>query len=115
MTGSATTYIAVNPVRADRADDFEQWLRTVVAPATRELQPDLYDQWHVLRSTGAADGVVTFVFQFDGGTPEDWDLVALLERALGQEGAERAFAEVEGMMTAPQEGWWVAPVRLAEA
>ena len=68
MPGSEQTLIVVNPVRADRADEFEGWLRSVVRPAVQAHQPHLEDRWRVLRSPEPEDGVVAFVFLFDGGT-----------------------------------------------
>jgi hypothetical protein len=106
------TLIALNHVRADRADAFEQWLQSVVVPATRDHQPHLADRWRVLRATDTEDGVVVFAFLFDGGTDEDWDLRALLEKALGSADADRALAEVEPMLTREQYGWWFSPLRL---
>ena len=95
MPSPDRTCIALNPVRADRADDFEAWLRSVVVPAAREHQPELEGRWRVLRGTDVEDGVVVFAFLFDGGTDEDWQLRPLLEKALGPEGADRALTEVE--------------------
>ncbi len=112
MAGPEQTLIAINPVRADRADEFEGWLGSVVLPAMRTHQPHLEGRWRVLRGTEAVDGVVVFAFLFDGGTDDDWDLRRLLEEALGPEGADRALADMQGMLTRDQYGWWLAPVPL---
>jgi hypothetical protein len=103
--------IAVNPVRAERADDFESWLGSVVVPAMREHQPHLEGRWRILRGTEAEDGVVVFAFLFHGGSDDDWDLRALLEKALGPEAADRALADMDDMLTEQQSGWWLSPVR----
>jgi hypothetical protein len=47
------TLIAINAVLADRVDEFEEWLRSVVVPATRSQRPDLDAGWRVLRATCA--------------------------------------------------------------
>ena len=112
MQNPEHTLIAVNHVRADRADEFAQWLRSVVVPATRDHQPHLADRWRVLRGTEVEDGVVVFAFVFDGGTDDDWDLDALLEKALGSTDADRALADMRQMLTQDQYGWWFSPVRL---
>jgi hypothetical protein len=65
---SGISLIALNRVIAARADDFEGWLHTVVLPAVAK-KPELAQRWEVLRSTDAADGVVNFVFLFQGGPP----------------------------------------------
>jgi hypothetical protein len=106
------TLIAINHVRADRADAFAQWLRSVVTPAIRDHQPHLSDRWRVLRGTETEDGEVVFAFLFDGGTDDDWDLSSLLEKALGPEDSERALADMHQMLMQDQYGWWFAPVRL---
>jgi hypothetical protein len=109
------TLIALNPVRADQADAFAEWLRTVVAPAVREHQPHLADRWRVLRGTESEDGAVLFAFLFDGGTDDDWDLRLLLEKARGSEGADRALADMDQMLAREQYGWWFSSVRLDRA
>jgi hypothetical protein len=112
VPSSEQTMIVLNPVRADQADAFTQWLRTVVVPAVNDHQPHLADRWRVLRGTETEDGAVLFAFLFDGGTDEDWDLRLLLEKARGPEGADRALAEMQGMLTQEQYGWWFSSVRL---
>jgi hypothetical protein len=41
MPEPALSMIAINPVLADRAGDFEDWLRAVLVPATRYHHPEL--------------------------------------------------------------------------
>ncbi len=112
MANRQTTLLAINPVLEERADDFEQWLRSVVHPAVRTYQPELADRFTVLRATEAEDGAIVFTFLFEGGEPADWELQPLLERALGADGAGRAMAEMAAMLRSEQCGWPVAPLRL---
>lgn len=113
MAGAVQTLIAINPVVADRADEFEDWLRTVVAPAMREQRPDLDGRWRVLRATEPADDTVVFAFVCEGGTEEDWDLRPYLENALGSGGADRALEHFAGMLRdQEQQSWLFAPVEL---
>jgi len=107
--------IAINPVLADRADDFEDWLRTVVAPAANERRPESRGRWRVLRATEADDGVVVFAFVFEGGQPEDWELEPILVEALGREGASDALATADGMLKSDQQGWAFTKVSLDDA
>ena len=115
MTSSEQTLIAINNVRADRADDFEEWLRTVVVPASNERRPESRGKWRVLRATEADDGVVVFAFIFEGGEPEDWELDPILEEHLGPDAAADALATFEGMLKGEQKGWAFTPVRLDDA
>ena len=112
MSSPEPTLIAINRVRADRADEFEDWLHTVVVPAMREHAPHQEGRWRALRGTEAEDGVVVFAFVFSGGPEEDWELQPLLEKALGAEGADRALADMRGMLTEEQYGWSFSDVRL---
>ncbi len=110
------TLIAINPVLADRADEFEAWLGSVVAPAIRELRPDLDGRWRVLRATEAEEGTVVFAFVCEGGTPEDWDLRPYVEHALGSAEADGALEFFAGMLgQREQQAWFFAPVALDRA
>jgi len=104
------TLIAINPVLADRADDFADWLRSVVVPAVVAHRPDLQGRYRVLRATEADDGTVPFVFLCTGGHPDDWDLEPILEQALGADGMRRALATMRDMLRDDQYGWFFTPV-----
>ena len=110
MADHPTTLLAINPVRAERADDFEEWLRAVVLPAMRTHQPELVGRVMVLRATETVDGVTAFAFLAEGGEPADWELEPLLERALGADGAAREMAAMSGMLRDEQYGWLVRRV-----
>jgi hypothetical protein len=110
MPSDEPTLIAINRVLADRADEFEAWLRTVVVPAMNDHRPNLHGRWRVLRATEADDGAVVFAFVCEGGAPGDWLLNPVLEEALGQEGAKQALATFSGMLQENQRGWWFNPV-----
>jgi hypothetical protein len=112
MAGAEQTLIAINRVRADRADDFEEFLRSVVVPATKGQRPDLDGRWRVLRATGAEDGVVVFAFVCEGGVPTDWELRPILEASLGSEGADRAMRRFGELLTQEQEGWFLTAMPL---
>jgi hypothetical protein len=111
MADHEPTILAINPVLAERADDFEEWLATVVFPAMRTHQPEFVDRVTVLRATETVDGVTPFAFVGHGGEPADWELEPLLERALGRDGAAREMAAMTGMLREEQYGWLVRRVR----
>ena len=110
MANSQSVLLALNPVLAERADDFEQWLRNVLVPAATAHRPHLRGAWEVLRATGPRDGVVVFAFLLRGGEERDWDLLPLFEEALGAEGAQRALQDMQEMMYGEQYGWALRPV-----
>lgn len=112
MPSDEPTLIAINRVLADRADEFEAWLRTVVVPAMNDHRPNLHGRWRVLRATEADDGAVVFAFVCEGGTPEDWELDPVLEEALGSEGAGKALATFTECLQEEQTGWSFTPVPL---
>ncbi len=113
MTKPQLSIIAINPVIADRAGDFENWLRTVLVPATRDHRPELLDRWEVLRAGKEEDGHVVFTFLFYGGEAAEWQMEPILAQALGAEGARRALENMAAMMKGPQYGWELTPVDLA--
>ena len=121
MPESPQTLIAINPVLADRVDEFEEWLRSVVLPAIRNLRPDLDGRWRVLRATGADDDadadedVVVYAFVCEGGVPEDWDLRPPLEKALGSAAADRELERFTGMLRGGQQSWFFLPFELDRA
>jgi hypothetical protein len=106
------TLMAINPVIAERADDFEDLLRTIVIPAVREYRPELEERWEVLRATEEEDGTVIFTFILRGGDASDWRLEPLLDQALGPERAHRVISIMSGMMKREQYGWIMTPVQL---
>jgi len=109
------TLIAINAVLADRVDEFEEWLGSVVVPAIREQRPDLDGRWRVLRATEADDGTVVFAFVCEGGRPEDWDLRPYLEQALGASEADRALERFDSMLRGEQTAWFFEPFEPDEA
>ena len=103
-------HVGLNPVQADRAEDYERFLAEVVAPAVRAQRPDLDGRWRLMRSTEPSNGVVTYAFMLEGGTlAEDWELDVLLPAHYGAEEAERLIKEwVETF--APLDAWAEAAV-----
>ena len=99
------TLIALNDVLADRADEFEEWLRTVVVPASNERRPQIRGRYRVLRATEVEDGVVVFAFVCVGGRLEDYELDPILEETLGPDGAGDALATFAGMLRGGQRSW----------
>ena len=98
-------HLVLHPVRADRADDFEQFLRDVVVPAVRAQRPDLEGRWRAMRSPSPTTGVVTYAFILEGGNlAEDWELGLVVGPHFGEQEAERLFKEWSETF-APLESW----------
>ena len=110
MYDMESTLIAINPVRANRAGDFEHWLRTVVVPAVERHRPAWDGRWRVLRAEQVKDGVVTFAFLLDGGPELNWQLRPLLEEALGPSDAEDSLRGMRQMLAGDHFGWFFVPV-----
>ena len=103
-------HVVLQPVRAERAADFERFVNEVVARAVQGQRPDLARRWRVMRSSEAANGVVTFAFLLEGGSlTEDWDLGVLLATHHGEQEAERLLDEWAGTF-APLTPWAEAAV-----
>jgi hypothetical protein len=98
-------HLALNPVRADRADEFERFLFEVVRPAVRAQRPDLDDRWRVHRETATGKDVVVYVILCEGGSLEDWSLPPLLTAEYGEAEADRLLTEWSGTFADPG-SWW---------
>jgi hypothetical protein len=122
-------HLGLNPVRTERAEEFERFLADVVAPAVRAQRPDLDGRWRVLRSNESSGGVTTYVFMLEGGSlATDWELDVLLPAHYGEEEAHRLMGEwvetfasldawAEGALSSGRESnqllWTLEPVTLA--
>jgi hypothetical protein len=97
-------HIYLTPVRAERADEFESWLRQVLTPAVRKSRPDTEARVQTLRATEESDGVVYFVFVAQGGDDAEWDIRPLLEEALGSAAAASETKAWDSMLQGDQVG-----------
>ena len=97
-------HIYLTPVRAERADDFEAWLRTTLMPAVRKVQPESEARQQTLRAIEERDGVVYFAFVLEGGDSADWEIGPLLQQALGDKAAEREDEAWDRMVAGDQLG-----------
>ena len=105
------THLFLNPVRTDRVQDFERFLVETVVPAVRAQRPELDGRWRVLKADEPdTDDVVTYVFVFDGGTPDDWELDDILPAHYGADEAQRLADEWMDTF-APRAGWAAALAR----
>ena len=105
-----TTHIFLNPVPKERAADFEEFIRTVLLPASREHRPQWEGRSEDLRAMEEEDGVITFAFILRGGAREDWDLAPLFVQAYGAEEGKRLLTRLEEMVPTGQYGWSFRPM-----
>jgi hypothetical protein len=97
-------HIYLTPVHAERADEFEAWLRTTLVPAVRKVQPESEPRQRTLRAIEDRDGVVYFAFVLEGGDSADWEIGPLLQQALGDKAAEREAEAWDRMVVGEQLG-----------
>jgi hypothetical protein len=109
-------FIILNPVKPERADEFETFIREVVDPAATQARPDAVGLWQVLRpGTGAgpaqlldAPGVTaaaesTYVFVFFGDLPlDDWDLGPVFTEVHGEERASELMQQFGDFLAGDQ-------------
>jgi hypothetical protein len=103
-------HLVLQPIRADRVDEFERFVAEVVQPAVHAQRPDLEERWRMLRSSESSDGVVTYAFMLEGGSlDEDWELGVVLPAHYGEAEADKLVgAWVETF--APLDPWAKAAV-----
>jgi hypothetical protein len=80
------------PVHAERADDFEAWLRSTLFAAVAQVRPDLAPLSQTWRSD-ATEGLVYFAFLLKEDEPGSWQNDPLLRDALGDAATEDAWRQ----------------------
>jgi len=73
--------IAINSVPVHNADEFEEWLRSLVVPAMKDQRPDLDGQWRVLRATEADRALEQFADMLRGDQDAWFFTPVALDRA----------------------------------
>lgn len=99
------THIYINPIKTDRADDWESFTKSVVAPAVQSRRPELMDRVRLLRAGGQTDGATLFAFIFEGGDIGDYDLEPLLVAEFGEQAGRQRLQEWLDMFAGEQYGW----------
>jgi hypothetical protein len=118
----ATTdlFLILNPVRTESAEDFETFVRDVLAPAAVAHRPDLRDKVRLWRSTEPEPGGGTVtIYAFEAQGISSWDDLeldsAFIER-YGSDEAEHHLERFSNFFVDPQEwmrAWsdaWAAAV-----
>ena len=92
--------VALTMVKADRAQEFEDWVRSVVVPAVSK-QPTFTGRWRVVRA-GKAQDPVPYAFQFDGSDIDEFDSAPALVAERGEQRADAEIARFESMLAEEQ-------------
>jgi hypothetical protein len=103
-TGNAV-HIYLNPVQADRADEWETFTRSVILPVVASQRPELLARVRLLRAEGADDGATVFAFVFEGGDVDDYDLEPLFTAEYGEHEGRQRLQQWEDMFVREQFGW----------
>lgn len=112
MSDDDRRHIYLTPVRADRADEFAEWVRSRLAPAERKVRPEREGRWQTWRATEESAGVVYFAFLLEGGDSSEWDIDPVLREALGDDAAARDEARWNEMVIGDQIGATFLPLDL---
>jgi hypothetical protein len=108
------THIYINPIKTDRAEEWESFTRSVIIPVVASQRPEFLDRVRLLRADGQEDGATLFAFVFDGGEIDDYDLGPLFTAEYGeQEGSQRLQEWLE-MFAREQYGWTFHDVSLRD-
>lgn len=92
-TRDAARYLAVNSIKPELQQEFEQFIREVIVPAVQRTHPELAQMWQALRPAGSGDGPPVYAFVFYGDTSlEQWDLDPIFQQAYGEEEG-RSYSE----------------------
>ena len=104
MTGFPR-YVLATHVKEGRDDDFETFMREVVAPADVQARPHLVGKWQLLRPAADQPEGATraWLMFFDGPSAlDDWNLEPLFEEAYGVDKAREHMQYFDDMVDGEQ-------------
>ncbi len=121
MGSASRQHVIVTPVRPDRREDFERFVREVAVPAVERAAPDQAGRWRLTRATPVAEDEqdanqqdasarTDYAFIFEGGDLSEWELGPLLAEAYGPVGGAEQLTRLEEMLDGEQRGWTLQPV-----
>jgi len=112
-TGRAT-HVYINPIKSDRASDWESFTRTVIAPMVATHRPELSGRVRLLRADGDDSGATVFAFIFDGGDIGEFNLEPLFAAEYGEQEGRQRMQEWQDMFAGEQYGWTFYDVPLGD-
>lgn len=108
------THIYLNPIKTDRADDWESFTRSVIMPVVASQRPEFLDRVRLLRADGQEDGATLFAFVFEGGDIDEYDLEPLFAAEYGEQEGRQRLQEWHDMFARDQYGWTFHDVSLRD-
>jgi len=92
MAPDTPSLMAATSVKRGREAEFEDFVLSVIVPASQRVKPDLDGSWRLLRpNEDDVEGLTrAYMFLFYGDAPwEEWDLEPLFREAYGPEEGAR--------------------------
>lgn len=100
----AARYIAINPIKRERYQEFEQFINEVIVPVVERARPQLAGMWQTLRPADTGEDPVTYAFLFYGDTSlQDWDLDPLFSEVYGDEEGARYSQKLNSFFAGEQQ------------
>jgi hypothetical protein len=102
---SCPRYVLATHVKEGRDDDFETFMREVVAPADARARPYLVGKWQLLRPAADQPEGATraWLMFFEGPSAlDDWNLEPVFEEAYGVEKSREHMEYFDGMVEGEQ-------------
>ena len=103
-------WIRINTIKADKREEFERFVHTILRPAVEQVEPAMARQVRFLHPREAnADGTYTYVFLMDplveGYDYAEYEIGELLKRAYGDTLGQEHDELGDEAMAAPQSGY----------
>jgi hypothetical protein len=112
VSGVVTTeqsFLILNPVRTERAEDFERYVREVIGPAVGAQQPAMLSKvrlWRASEPEPGATGILIYAFVVEGASSwEDLNLAPLFSAHYGDDEAGRLLKQFDEFFV--DHGTWV--------
>jgi hypothetical protein len=77
-----TMWVLLNPIKADKRETFEHFVRDILQPAVEKTYPEMVDKTRFLHPTQPnADGTYTYIFLLDPAIPDaDYHVASFLKQ-----------------------------------
>jgi hypothetical protein len=99
-----TMWVLLNHIKADKREQFERFVREVLEPVAKQVEPNTVRHVRLLLPTAPnEDGSYTYIFLMDPVIDgADYTIIGTLAKIHGQEAAEGYRREFEACFAQPQ-------------